>query len=248
MKCDLLQIENLPPKWREFYSRLTNNQKILYENCVSDLENNTNFMIYAKRYNKNPEDPYTDNMYATVNYRMCLLRDVVRLDALKLFESGRKREVIFDIGCGAGYFSYFAKKAGHIVYSLDAPEKTCGKAIFADGQKALGLDVILHTIRSFEPLPKIEEKISLAVSFSPHFYSPSTAEFWRIDEWKYFLKDLAQNMTDNGVMYFHLNMVVSRPEFGVFGTPETRDMFFSLGKVERKYIITLEAQKILSSD
>lgn len=244
MNSSLPQSENIPAKWQEFYNHLSEARKSLYEQCVRDLEDNPEFMLYAEKYNKNPEDPFTDNMYVTVNYKMCLLRDVVRLDALKLLDAGAKREIIFDIGCGTGYFPYFAKKAGHIVYCLDAPLETCGQRIFADGQKALGLDVIRHTIKPLQPLPSLPEQISLAVSFSPHFYSPSTEDFWRKEEWQYFLKDLAQKMTEDGKCYFHLNNVIPMPEFGVFGTEETKNLFYDIGHIERGYIVTIETEKI----
>ena len=111
---------NLPDLYLRFFNRMTKIQHENYEKMVADLENNDYFMMYQKRYNASANDAYLDHMYKTVNYKMCLLRDVRRLEWLDKFSDGRK-QVILDIGCGTGYFSWFAAKRGHTVYSLDAP-------------------------------------------------------------------------------------------------------------------------------
>lgn len=235
----MLDRENLPEKFLQFHSALTSEQRKFYEELVSDLESNAAFMQYVSHWNKEVQDAYLDNMYGTVNYKMCLLRDVRRLEWLDMF-SGDKKQIILDIGCGTGYFSYFAAKRGHTVYSLDAPLPV-GYEIFLEGQKALGLSMIYHTITPYRPLPELPQACTVAVSFSPHFYKPSTEDFWRKPEWSYFLKSLVDQMLPDGTIYFHLNMVHSRPEFGPFGTKETQDFFLSLGTLERKYIYRMEA-------
>lgn len=106
-----------------------------------------------------------------------------------------------------------------------------------------GLDMLYHTIKPFQPLPKPPQPCTLAVTFSPHFYNPSTDDFWEEAEWRFFLKDLASCMTPDGKIYFHLNRVASRPEFGVFGSAETKELFMSLGTVNN-YIINIDAQAL----
>lgn len=239
-------LPDLPEKFLRFRDNLTSGQRKLYEELVSDIESNAIFMQYAETWNKKAQDAYLDNMYKTVNYKMCLLRDVRRLEWLDTFSNGKK-QIIFDIGCGTGYFSYFSAKRGHTVYSLDAPPPL-GQDIFFAGQKALGLSMIYYTITPYRPLPELPQPCTLAVSFSPHFYNPSTAEFWREPEWRYFLKDLANHMVADGTIYFHLNMVTSRPDFGPFGTKETQELFQSLGTVEKKFICRMETGAIRKID
>lgn len=236
-------------KYMELYNRyksyLTKKQASIYEYCISLLEKNCAFMEYAKQYNKKNDDAYTDNMYATVNYKMCCLREARRLDHLNIF-SGQSKEIILDIGCGTGYFSWFAKQAGHTVYSLDAPLDSCGRKIFIQGQKVFGLNMLYHTIQPFQSLPKPPQPCTLAVAFSPQFYNPLTDDFWKEAEWRFFLKDLASCLTPDGKIYFHLNLVSSRPEFDVFGSEETKELFMSLGTVRghQNYIINMDAQAI----
>lgn len=125
---------NLPDLYLRFFNRMTKIQHENYEKMVADLENNDYFMMYQKRYNASANDAYLDHMYKTVNYKMCLLRDVRRLEWLDKFSDGRK-QVILDIGCGTGYFSWFAAKRGHTVYSLDAPPP-CRQGYFPAGTES----------------------------------------------------------------------------------------------------------------
>lgn len=129
-------LPDLPETYLRFYKNLTPSKLSLYHKLVSELEANATFMTYAHRWNKEWNDAYLDHMYYTVNYKMCLLRDVQRLEWLDNFSCGQK-QVILDIGCGTGYFSYFAAKRGHTVYSMDA-EAPIGKDIFLKARKPLG--------------------------------------------------------------------------------------------------------------
>lgn len=223
-------VNDLPEKFVQFYHNLTPNQRTLYHTLLSDIESNISFMHYVEKWNKDKYDAYLDRMYKTVNYKMCLLREARRIEWLDIF-SNTQKHVILDIGCGTGYFSYFAAKRGHTVYSLDAPLPV-GRKIFLEGQKALGLSMSYHTITPYQPLPDLPQLCSLAVAFSPQFYRPETEDFWQEPTWRYFLKDLANHMIADGNIYFHLNMVASRPDFGPFGTAATKKLFLSLGTVE----------------
>jgi hypothetical protein len=134
---------------------------------------------------------------------------------------------VFDIGSGVGYFAYLMKSLGNTVTLLD---KVDCSGIFTDGRKALNLeaDTVLHTIEPFVPLPGFANKISLAVSFSPHFYNPK-GKFWDVAAWRFFLRDLAGKMTDAGKIVFHMNRVDAAPEFLGFGSKATQDLFVGLG-------------------
>ena len=237
---------DLPEQYIAYKKTLTPAEQAIYEACVARLEANQLFMAYAAAWNKNENDAYTDNMYATVNYKMCCLREARRLEDLKLLTG--KKETILDIGCGTGYFSWFAKEAGHTVYSLDAPLDAGGRKIFIEGQQLFGLNMLYHTIEPFRPLPALPQPCTLAVAFSPHFYNPSTEDFWREPAWRFFLKDLASRMTPDGTIYFHMNHVLSRPEFGVFGTAETKELFLSLGTVKWGYIVRMDARAVQKLD
>lgn len=241
---------SLPEKYLTYKKGITPTELALYKECVARLEANPAFMDYAAAWNRNENDAYTDNMYATVNYKMCCLREARRLEDLKLLTG--KKETILDIGCGTGYFSWFAKEAGHTVYSLDAPLDAPldegGYKIFIEGQNVFALDMLYHTIEPFRPLPVLPRPCTLAVAFSPHFYNPSTEDFWREPAWRFFLKDLASRMTPDGTIYFHMNQVISRPEFGVFGTAETKELFLSLGSVTRGYIVRMNASAVQKLD
>lgn len=237
--------QNLPEKFLLFRRELTSRQRELCNELLSTLEKDSTFMKYAHTWNKDVNDAYLDNMYKTVNYKMCLLREVRRVAWLDNFSQGKK-QIILDIGCGTGYFSYFAAKRGHTVYSLDAPLPV-GRKIFHEGQKALGLSMFYHTITPYQPLPDLPQPCTLAVSFSPQFYRPATEEFWQEPKWRFFLKDLAKHMVADGTIYFHLNMVHARPDFGPFGTAATKELFLSLGSVEN-FVCRLKSSAVQKLD
>jgi len=90
-------------------------------------------------------------------------RDCVKWDriathvsqGLGLHESEPKR--ILDLGCGFGYFANVCQQMGHMVTGLDWP----GSKVIQAAAGILGVDLVLHTIRAFEPLPHMPHRFDL---------------------------------------------------------------------------------------
>lgn len=225
--------------FENYLHRLTPKQKQIYEFCVAKMEENEDFMAHVARYNTCDHDAIADDMYKTVNYKMCLARTAPRFEISGILESAPM--TIFDIGCGQGYFSYIARISGHTVYSLDLANIAQDKPIFHSAQQALKLNMFYHTIKPFTPLPTLPSPCDLIVIFQPHFYNPCENQyynpcynpckdtFWHVPEWKYFLQDLIREATPEGQIFFDLNKVQARPDLYGFGCEETRNFFLACG-------------------
>lgn len=237
---------DIPEHYDNYRKTLTPLQEEIYNFCIVKLENNDVFMNYAYKYNNGKLAAYHGNMYEAVNYKSLLLRVAKYLNKFKItpWPSSGKKEVILDIGCGSGYFSYFARMGGHTVYSLDAPLETVGQKIFIDGQKALGLNMTYHTILPFQPLPYFPKPCTLAVAFNPHFYNPGLKSFWRFPQWHYFMCDLAKLMSHEGRIYLPLIDISGERDVPFFGEQATKDFFMAIGKIEIGHICEIEARRI----
>jgi SAM-dependent methyltransferase len=109
---------------------------------------------------------------------------------------------ILDIGSGPGYFCYICNYFGHKTTALDIG----GNPIFDDLVDALGINRKIEKVEAFKKLPKSSEKFDLITAFyAPFNRSKTFDKVWRIDEWKFFLEDLANNLLNkNGRALFYL--------------------------------------------
>jgi SAM-dependent methyltransferase len=136
----------------------------------------------------------TDDFYA--KYARDLdtnwVRVTHRFTALKITQSSR----ILDIGCGFGIFSHVASFNGHIVDSIDIPNSS---PILKEATKILKVKKYEFTIKANTPLLKLKNKYDYVTAFQIVFNGHATKNLWDVDEWKFFLLDLHDNiLNDNG--------------------------------------------------
>ena len=120
------------------------------------------------------------------------LRNAVRFTALNLKKPSR----ILDIGGGFGLFSHIAKFNGHIVDSIDMPNAS---PILKVASKILKARTYEFLIKPNTPLLKFKNKFDHVTAFQIVFNGHATENLWDVDEWKFFLLDLHDNiLKDNG--------------------------------------------------
>jgi SAM-dependent methyltransferase len=127
-----------------------------------------------------------------------------RLDTL----SGNSR--VLDLGCGSGYFQLVCEHFGHKAVGLDLDDDP----FFNDVIEYLGLERVIHVIKPFQPLPRIEGgPFDAVTAFMTCFNRYSDGAPWQTDEWSYFIDDLATQMRPGGklIVKFNRNHKLGRP-------------------------------------
>ena len=134
-----------------------------------------------------------DNFYA--KYARDLdtnwMRNVQRFAELKLNKPSR----ILDIGCGFGLLSRIAKFNGHKVDSIDTPNAS---PILKEAAKLLNVTKHEFTVKKNTPLLKFKYKFDSITAFQIVFNGHTTKDLWDVEEWKYFLMDLHDNLLNDG--------------------------------------------------
>jgi SAM-dependent methyltransferase len=127
------------------------------------------------------------------------IRCVQRFNQLKLKKNSR----ILDIGCGFGIFSYIAELNGHKVDSIDMPNAS---PILKKAAKILNIKKLTFTVMKNKPLLRLKNKYDVVSAFRIHFNGHATKNLWDVNEWKYFLLDLHDNvLNDNGIVTLVFN-------------------------------------------
>ena len=128
-----------------------------------------------------------------------LMRNSQRFIGLKLKSSSS----ILDIGCGFGLFSHVAEFNGHKVDSLDIPNAS---PILKEASKLLKIKKHEFTIKKKVPLLKLNKKFDVVTAFQIYFNGHCSKELWDVEDWKYFLLDLHDNiLNDNGIVHLVFN-------------------------------------------
>ena len=136
---------------------------------------------------------------------------------------------ILDLGCGAGYFLYIAQLLGHEGLGLDLDQLP----MFRDLTRVLGVHRVIWTIKAFDPLPDLG-KFDLITAFLICFNNHKQAGLWGVEEWEFFLNDLAKHLTPGGRVWLELNQEYD----GTFYTPELKEFFQKRGaKIDRHKVI-----------
>jgi len=127
------------------------------------------------------------------------MRNVQRFVGLQLKKPSR----ILDIGCGFGLFSHIAAFNGHHVDSLDIPNAS---PILKAATKLLKIKPHEFTVKKKTPLLKFKYKFDSITAFQVVFNGHITKELWDVEDWKFFLMDVHDNLlNDKGTITLVLN-------------------------------------------
>ena len=127
------------------------------------------------------------------------LRNAERFTFLKIKKPSR----LLDIGCGFGFLSHIARFNGHIIDSLDMPNAS---PILKEASKILKVKKYEFLIKPHIPLLKFKNKYDHVTAFQVFFNGHASKNLWDVDEWKFFLLDLHDNvLKDNGQLTLVFN-------------------------------------------
>jgi len=104
---------------------------------------------------------------------------------------------ILDIGTGAGYFPYICKHFGHNTKAVDLDIVP----MYYDVIQFLGIDRVVYEIKAYETMPNFGKKFNLITAFAICFANHRQSGVWKVAEWSFFLKDLANNHLEKIAKY-----------------------------------------------
>jgi SAM-dependent methyltransferase len=109
---------------------------------------------------------------------------------------------ILDIGCGGGFFLFVCRQLGHTCLGIDAGEDR----LFDELIELLHVERRIWKILAFEPLPDLGRKFDLITAFATGFNADrQDRSVWGVDEWNFFLNDLAGHLSPAGRVFFGIN-------------------------------------------
>ena len=156
--------------------------------------------------------------YADIEHWLAI--NLPRVQELKLDRAAPKQ--ILDLGCGAGFFLFLAKRAGHSCVGLDVGDYPLSNELI----ELFGIDKLTWRIRAFEPLPDFGRQFDLITAFSAAFNrNEDETRGWRTDEWDFFLNDLGRHLKPGGQILLEINSGKDRRYF----LPDVRDFFLKRG-------------------
>ena len=130
---------------------------------------------------------------------------------------------ILDLGTGFGLFPFVCRHYGHRAIGLDVEDQSDSLYHLVTG--VLGVERLLGTIRSREPLPVAGQRFDLVTGFAVMFNDPQ-GEPWGAGEWGYFLADLAnRRLAPGGRVFLSFN----RDRNDRYFDRETETLFRSVG-------------------
>ena len=126
-------------------------------------------------------------------------------------------ENVLDLGSGWTYLSYICKYHNIYCDSIELPENDGGSESvgglsvrpdhWTETYNILSTNVIGFKIQPFELFPKLPKKYDLIVAHQICFHGHKTDNLWGIDEWKFFLEDVANNiLTFDGELNMAFNL------------------------------------------
>lgn len=148
-----------------------------------------------------------------------------------------KALAIADLGCGAGYFAYYAMLNGHFVLALDREQSSD----HFDSQGHLAFDMmtnffkihkIKHTILPFQPLAEEVSQLDLITGFNTWFDGKYEANRtyipWALEEWRFFISDCKTRLRPQGRLHLELNEKWEIQK-NYYHIPDLRSIFEELG-------------------
>jgi hypothetical protein len=137
---------------------------------------------------------------------------------------------ILDLGTGCGYFPYLCQYFGHSVVTVDMDEIP----MYSEITGFLKLHRKIWKIKAFEKLPDFNTRFDLITAFAICFNNHNRPGLWGVDEWSFFLIDLATNqLTESGRIFLKLN---AERENG-FYDDQLLNYFTRMGaKIDGRYI------------
>ena len=205
--------------WKRFL-RVSGNNRQPAEHDIASLISRIDAARFARIRNQYAAaDPYP-GYSKYLDLELWMARAIERAKSLNI--QGRKPSRILDIGAGSVYFPFVCAQSGHSVMALDRQEPR----MYVDLADLLAVPRISHTIKALEPLPEMEGRFDLITAFSICFNGHNTPQLWDVDEWTFFLRDLATNFAHDETQ---IHLVFNQEPSGEFFSAALQKLFASYG-------------------
>ena len=124
---------------------------------------------------------------------------------------------------GRRVLSLYLQAAGHDVLGLDLDDPTAGwyGKIF----ELFGVRRVIWRIMPFVPLPDLGAKFDYVTGFMICFNDHQSENPWKLEQWRFFLDDLATRLKPGAIVWFELNPAADGSHY----TPELKTFFESRG-------------------
>jgi len=105
---------------------------------------------------------------------------------------------ILDLGTGAGWFIYVARKLGHECYGTDI----LNRPEYEAGYNFLGIDILGELTY---PMQKMNLDGKFDYITTMRSFLGQRPQAWSKEEWKFFLKDMDDHLNEDGALYLACN-------------------------------------------
>jgi SAM-dependent methyltransferase len=123
---------------------------------------------------------------------------------LCLHQTERRLRVL-DIACGSGLFLFVCKSLGHEVLGFDV-----GSQMYADMARVLGVPWVQSLVTPMQPLDPqftgFDVISAISIKFDREDFGTNRREPWRLEEWEFFLGDIAARLNPGGKIYIKPNL------------------------------------------
>lgn len=120
---------------------------------------------------------------------------------------------VMDIGCGAGIFLYLCQAYGHAGLGLEVNAE-----MYLRMAEVLGVEMRVSPVFAFKEQPEeltgFDWITAIAIKFDRLDWGPQSPEQWRLEEWQFFLRDMAKRVNDDGKIFLKPNHTVKPSEAG----------------------------------
>lgn len=112
---------------------------------------------------------------------------------------------ILDIGCGSGIFPFVCNYLGHHAEGIDIESP-----MYFEMAEILGIKIRDYTVKPLTPLPEDIQGFDLfsavAIKFDRDDFGTNSRIPWNLEEWRFFVQDLANRLNPGGRLYIKPNL------------------------------------------
>ena len=119
---------------------------------------------------------------------------LVRLTGLDKEETPKR---VLDIGCGSGIFLHICKTFGHDPMGIEVDSE-----MYLAMAEVLGVPITVAPVMAMQPQPQeiagFDWITAIAIKFDRLDWGPQSAEHWKLEDWQFFIEDLATRLNPGG--------------------------------------------------
>ena len=144
-------------------------------------------------------------------------------------------KTLIDLGTGAGWFPYICKLYGHRCIGTETIHTDVFKESYIPIYHHFDIEVTDDLVFANTPFSS-KERVDYIVTLRSFF--PNRPQVWKMNEWKYFFKDIIKNLNEGGGLYLGCNNGARRAEYK--DIPEHKKSHWGpldVGEMFRPYLV-----------